>query len=170
VNKLTIVIAGGSGMLMDATKWIKEHFDDDIWLLSRNQNKYSEDLLHSKNIHFKQYDYENDNALIDENIRDVNIMVNWVHSNGYFNHLKFIEKHIIVDKHAEPIYVHVVGTNKYDDADFINGLKNKGFNVFTVKLGHRINVDGTKLWPNHEEISKGVIQAIQFKKDILVSD
>ncbi|MCD8883676.1 hypothetical protein RTF36_03220 [Mammaliicoccus sciuri] len=97
-------------------------------------------------------------------------MVNWVHSNGYFNHLKFIEKHIIVDKHAEPIYVHVVGTNKYDDADFINGLKNKGFNVFTVKLGHRINVDGTKLWLNHEEISKGVIQAIQFKKDILVSD
>ncbi|WP_436887563.1 hypothetical protein [Mammaliicoccus sciuri] len=167
---MTIVIAGGSGMLMDATKWIKEHFDDDIWLLSRNQNKSSEDLLHSKNIHFKQYDYENDNALIDENIRDVNIMVNWVHSNGYFNHLKFIEKHIIVDKHAEPIYVHVVGTNKYDDADFINGLKNKGFNVFTVKLGHRINVDGTKLWPNHEEISKGVIQAIQFKKDILVSD
>ncbi|MCQ9304149.1 MULTISPECIES: hypothetical protein [Mammaliicoccus] len=167
---MTIVIAGGSGMLMDATKWIKEHFDVDIWLLSRNQNKYSEDLLHSKNIHFKQYDYENDNALIDENIRDVNIMVNWVHSNGYFNHLKFIEKHIIVDKHAEPIYVHVVGTNKYDDADFINGLKNKGFNVFTVKLGHRINVDGTKLWLNHEEISKGVIQAIQFKKDILVSD
>lgn len=167
---MTIVIAGGSGMLMDATKWIKEHFDDDIWLLSRNQNKYSEDLLHSKNIHFKQYDYENDNALIDENIRDVNIMVNWVHSNGYFNHLKFIEKHIIVDKHAEPIYVHVVGTNKYDDADFINGLKNKGFNVFTVKLGHRINVDGTKLLLNHEEISKGVIQAIQFKKDILVSD
>lgn len=45
---MTIVIAGGSGMLMDATKWIKEHFDDDIWLLSRNQNKYSEDLLHSK--------------------------------------------------------------------------------------------------------------------------
>lgn len=167
---MTIVIAGGSGMLMDATKWIKEHFDVDIWLLSRNQNKYSEDLLHSKNIHFKQYDYENDNALIDENIRDVNIMVNWVHSNGYFNHLKFIEKHIIVDKHAEPIYVHIVGTNKYDDADFINGLKNKGFNVFTVKLGHRINVDGTKLWLNHEEISKGVIQAIQFKKDILVSD
>lgn len=167
---MTIVIAGGSGMLMDATKWIKEHFDDDIWLLSRNQNKYSEDLLHSKNIHFKQYDYENDKVLGDEHIRDVNIMVSWVHSNGYFNHLKFIEKNISIDKHAKPIYVHVFGTNKFDDAEFINRLKNKGFNVFTVKLGHRINEDGTKRWLNHEEISNGVIQAIQFKKDILVSD
>ncbi|MCJ1777639.1 hypothetical protein [Mammaliicoccus sciuri] len=167
---MTIVIAGGSGMLMDATKWFKEHFDDDIWLLSRNQNKYSEDLLHSKNIHFKLYDYENDCALSDENIRDVNIMVSWVHSNGYFNHLKFIEKNISVDKYAEPIYVHIVGTNKFDDAEFINWLKNKGFNVLTVKLGHRINEDGTKRWLNHDEISNGVIQAIQFKKDILVSD
>lgn len=167
---MTIVIVGGSGMLMDATKWIKEHFDDDIWLLSRIQNKYAEDLLHSKNIHFKQYDYENDCVLSDENIRGTNIMVGWVHSNGYFNHLKFIEKYISVDKHAEPIYVHVVGTNKFDDVEFINKLKNKGFNVFTVKLGHRINDDGTRRWLNNEEISKGVIQAIQFKKDRLISD
>ena len=167
---MSIVIVGGSGMLARATEWIKDNFDDDIWLLSRNQDRYSSELLNFHNVKFVEYDYETDNKIDYEYIKDVKIMVNWVHSNGYINHQSFIESEMTIDDNYTPVYIHIVGSNRHDDSAFIKWLQNKGFKVLIVQLGFRLDHQGGKRWLTHDEISDGVIQAIQLGEDVLVSE
>lgn len=163
---MSIIIVGGSGMLTNTLRWIVDNFNEDIYLLSRNKDRYDSLLLEQSNVHFKHYDYLHPETF-DFTVDDVTLMISWVHSEGYANHLHFLKEHVSWTKNKHR-YIHIVGTQKHDDKDLLTYLSASNITVSTVTLGYKEALGGQKRWLYTSEIAHGTILAISSGDDVQV--
>ena len=110
---MSINIVGGSGMLTNTSRWVADNFNEDIYLLSRNKDNYDSFLLTQSNVHFKNYDYLHPETF-DFTFNDVTLIISWVHSDGYANHLSFLKDHVSWSENKQR-YIHIVATQNHSD-------------------------------------------------------
>lgn len=163
---MSIIFVGGSGMLTNTIRWVVDNFNEDIYLLSRNKDSYDSFLLEQSNVHFQHYDYLHPETF-DFTINDVTLVISWVHSEGYANHLRFLKEHVSWSKNKHR-YIHIVATQKYSDAELLSYLSASNIAISTVSLGYKEDTGGQKRWLYNSEIAHGTILAISSGNDVQV--
>lgn len=163
---MSIIIVGGSGMLTNTSRWVADNFNEDIYLLSRNKDNYDSLLLAQSNVHFKHYDYLHPETF-DFTFNDVTLIISWVHSDGYANHLSFLKDHVSWSKNKQR-YIHIVATQKHSDRDLLSYLSASNITISTVRLGYKEDIGGQKRWLYNSEIAHGTTLAINSGKDVQV--
>ena len=170
------LIIGGTGMLKDVTLYLLNQFDK-VSVIARSSDKFKklqQDAGNlSKNINKLQLDYCNYNdltPLLIKSIKDfgeINLVVSWVHSTAPL--APVLTAKIINNSSSECDFYEVLGSafanpeNQYEErkekfSDFEKIVYHK------IILGFILESDSSR-WLKNEEISKGVIDAIENEKE-----
>ncbi|MEE1107065.1 hypothetical protein [Macrococcoides canis] len=148
---MTIIIIGGSGMLLDFSKWAAKEYQEQIYLCSRNEEKYK-DILKMSHVDFFQFDYRNKqnytNLLDFIKNEKITKIIAWIHSPYYELFNDFIDQQNIFNSQ---IYL-IKGTSSR------NYTFQREINI--IKLGKHPRENR---WLTNLEISEIVINKLREK-------
>jgi len=158
------LVVGGSGMLLDVSKWLMNN-GYHVSIIGRSQEKMNKLIVTNTEHLFTPIlvDYNNDielnekmTNLINKNGK-IDLLVSWIHSYAE-GALKTIVKHNSVNNDNWTL-LQVLGSkaNLSEEEKKINLQTNCTYR--TVQLGFIIENNHSR-WLTHDEISEGVIKAI----------
>jgi len=159
----TLVI-GGSGMLAKASCWLANHYDR-VSVVGRSQHKFNRITKRNNNIIpilVDYYDQEQFRAQVRQSIADYGpyeLVVAWIHSHEN-QIIDIISEEIDMGSNDPWCLYHVLGSSSSLDEIAREMKVAKSCEYHQVQLGFIIDNDRSR-WLTHEEISDGVIHAIQ---------
>lgn len=166
------LVIGGTGMLSGVSLWLLEQ-GYHVSIIARNSDRMK-DLTDQTDLNNRitplLVDYSNDNELqekVNETIERngaIDLVVAWIHSTAP-NAMKIIAKEVSISNRAWKLF-HVLGSSSD-----LNRIKQEvtvptGCSYHQVQLGFVIE-GGSSRWLTHNEISDGVIEAIEKRNKIL---
>ncbi len=170
------LIIGGTGMLRDVTLYLLNKFDK-VSVIARSSDKFKkleEDAGNlSKSINKLQLDYSNYNdltALLIKSIKDfgeITLVVSWVHSTAPL--APVLTAKVINDTSSKCDFYEVLGSAFANPENQYEERKEK-FSDFEKIIYHKIILgfileSGSNRWLRNEEISSGVISAIENRNE-----
>lgn len=169
-----VIIFGGTGMLAGATKWLMENADC-ISITGRDERKFNELKTSSNdNDHrFVTLDYSNNEDLkkfLNESIQEngpIDMVVSWIHSTAS-DAIPIIFEEIYRKQKDQWRFIHIKGSS-HDLSSIENEFMVPENCIYRqILLGFKVENDISR-WLSHDEISNGVIAAIQHddKKSII---
>ncbi|TSB46617.1 short-chain dehydrogenase [Alkalicoccobacillus porphyridii] len=161
-----VLIFGGTGMLLQATKWLEKEYDN-ITVFGRDagKNPWLLDQVENNNFEFLELDYRNTEHLKKliqqsfEKYGQFDCVLAWIHGTAP-NALATIIKELEMNQRQSYRLFHVKGSSSS-----LSHMKNEVIvpdNCLyrEVILGFCLEGDSSR-WLTHKEISDGVINAIK---------
>lgn len=158
-----IVVIGGTGMLMEATKWLDKHSTNTI-IFGRNIDKpWLKDRSNEDGFDFHFLDYRDTQKVrycirkTIEEIGPIDLVLAWIHSSASKALIALFEE---INQKKEWRLFHVKGSS--NNKSLIEGEISVPEKCLyrSIHLGFIIEPNSSR-WLTHEEISNGVITAIK---------
>lgn len=167
-----VLIFGGTGMLAKATGWVITHANETI-VYGRNQARLNQikNKYNGSGLEVRELDYQDTKALKREiksaykQSGSIDLVIAWIHSTAP-KAIPTIKQQISQLQSHQWSLLHIKGSNRNLSSIVTSDLDHSmNCHVREVRLG--FIYDGiSSRWLTHEEISNGVIQAIQEEKEI----
>lgn len=168
-----VLVVGGTGMMANVSLWLLEK-GYHVSIIARNAERMERftERTHAKHrITPLLLDYKDSDELqtkvaatIKEN-GNINVVVAWIHSNAE-NALQVILDEVLVRNNACELF-HVLGSS----TDLLQIQKEvpevMNVNYYQIRLGY-IDQGTYSRWLTNDEISEGVIEAIQKKNKVTI--
>lgn len=166
-----VLIIGGTGMLVEVSRWLAEQEGYKISIVGRNpfpMNRLVDNLNAKTKITPLLVDYTNStifrerlNWTIQQN-GPIDLVVAWVHSIGE-NTLNIVKDEVSKDGHKWCLF-HIIGSSS-DLSEIKKEIAiPENCSYYQIQLGFILEKDHSR-WLTHEEISDGVIEAIKNKRE-----